>query len=111
MVSVVIAALLVLHKPDKSFGATHGKGLNCGAKLFIFDEPTVGVDVGAKAEIYRLLASLLAKGAGIIMVSSSLPKVYNLAGALHAFRAGGLVASPGLKDATQETILTEAIGV
>ena len=52
-----------------------GKWLNHGAKLFIFDEPTVGVDVGTKAEIYRLLGSLLQKGAGIIMISSYLPEV------------------------------------
>ena len=117
MVSVVTAAptdgapLLALHKPTSLSARLTGKGLNHGAKLFIFDEPTVRVDAGAKAEIYRLLASLLAKGAGVIMVSSYLPKVYKLAGALHVFRAGGLVASRGHRDATQETILTEAIGV
>ena len=123
MASVVTAAptdgapLLALHKLDKHFGATHalkvviGKWLNYGAKLFIFDEPTVALDVGAKAEIHRLLASLFAKGAGVIMVSSYLPGVYDLADTLHVFRAGGLVASQGHKDATQEIILTEAIGV
>ena len=68
MASVVTAAptdgapLLALHKLDKHFGATHalkvviGKGLNYGVKLFIFDEPTVALDVGAKAEIHWLLA-------------------------------------------------------
>ena len=45
------------------------------------------------------------------MVSSYLPKVYKLAGALHVFRAGGLAASHGHKGASQDTILTEAIGV
>ncbi len=88
-----------------------GKWLNHGAKLFIFDEPTVGVDVGTKAEIYRLLGSLLKQGAGIIMISSYLPEVYELADTLHVFRAGRLVATHGHKDATHETILTEAIGV
>ncbi len=88
-----------------------GKWLNHGAKLFIFDEPTVGVDVGTKAEIYRLLGSLLQKGAGIIMISSYLPEVYELADTLHVFRAGKLVASHRHKDASHETILTEAIGV
>ncbi len=88
-----------------------GKWLNHGAKLFIFDEPTVGVDVGTKAEIYRLLGSLLKQGAGIIMVSSYLPEVYELADTLHVFRAGRLVATHGHKDASHETILTEAIGV
>jgi len=88
-----------------------GKWLNHGAKLFIFDEPTVGVDVGTKAEIYRLFGALLREGAGIIMISSYLPEVYELADALHVFRAGRLVASHGHRDASHETILTEAIGV
>ncbi|HVP98066.1 MAG TPA: sugar ABC transporter ATP-binding protein, partial [Roseiarcus sp.] len=88
-----------------------GKWLNHGAKLFVFDEPTVGVDVGTKAEIYRLLASLLKQGTGIIMISSYLPEVYELADTLHVFRAGAIVASHGHKDASHETILTEAIGV
>jgi ribose transport system ATP-binding protein len=88
-----------------------GKWLNHGAKLFIFDEPTVGVDVGTKAEIYRLLASLLKKGAGIIMISSYLPEVYELADTFHVFRAGKLVATHGRKDTSHEAILTEAIGV
>jgi ribose transport system ATP-binding protein len=111
------APLLALHKLDRRFGATHtlkvviGKWLNHGAKLFIFDEPTVGVDVGAKAEIYWLLASLLRKGAGVIMISSYLPEVYEFADMLHVFRAGAIAASHGRKDASQETMLTEAIGV
>jgi ribose transport system ATP-binding protein len=88
-----------------------GKWLNHGAKLFIFDEPTVGVDVGTKAEIYRLLGSLLQAGAGVIMVSSYLPEVYELADTLHVFRSGALVARHGHKEASHETILTEAIGV
>ena len=88
-----------------------GKWLNHGAKLFIFDEPTVGVDVGTKAEIYRLLGSLLQQGAGIIMISSYLPEVYELADTLHVFRGGTIVATHGRKEASHEAILTEAIGV
>lgn len=88
-----------------------GKWLNHGAKLFIFDEPTVGVDVGTKAEIYRLFGALLSKGAGILLVSSYLPEVYELADRLHVFRAGRQIASHGFKAASHEQILTEAIGV
>jgi len=88
-----------------------GKWLNHGAKLFIFDEPTVGVDVGTKAEIYRLLGSLLSNGAGVIMISSYLPEVYELADTLHVFRRGGIAATHSYKDASHETILSEAIGV
>jgi ribose transport system ATP-binding protein len=88
-----------------------GKWLNRGADLFIFDEPTVGVDVGTKAEIYRLLADLLKQGAGIIMISSYLPEVYELADTLHVFRNGHLTGSNGFHEATHEQVLAEAIGV
>jgi ribose transport system ATP-binding protein len=88
-----------------------GKWLNHGADLFLFDEPTVGVDVGTKLEIYRLLAKLLQGGAGIIMVSSYLPEVYELSDVLHVFRHKRLVASYRYKEASVEAILTQAIGV
>src|SRR4029077_1966503 len=70
-----------------------GKWLNHGADLYIFDEPTVGVDVGTKVEIYKLFARLLKAGAGIILISSYLPEVYDLSDTLHVFRRGRLVAT------------------
>jgi ribose transport system ATP-binding protein len=92
-----------------------GKWLNHGAQLFIFDEPTVGVDVGTKVEIYKLFAKLLKSGAGIILISSYLPEVYDLADTLHVFRRGRLVASHDSahtkEKALHEAILTEALGV
>lgn len=88
-----------------------GKWLNHGAKLFIFDEPTVGVDVGTKVEIYKLFAALLRSGAGIILISSYLPEVYDLSDTLHVFRRGRLVASHVDTKGSPETILAEAIGV
>lgn len=88
-----------------------GKWLSHGARLFIFDEPTVGVDVGTKAEIYRLFAKLLKEGAGIILISSYLPEVYELADRLHVFRGGKLVASHDFHAASHEEVLGEAIGV
>ena len=88
-----------------------GKWLNHGADLFIFDEPTVGVDVGTKAEIYRLLAQLLKNGAGIILISSYLPEVYELADTLHVFRNGRLTGTNAFRAATHEELLAEAIGV
>jgi ribose transport system ATP-binding protein len=88
-----------------------GKWLNHGADLFIFDEPTVGVDVGTKAEIYRLLAQLLKNGAGIVLISSYLPEVYELADTLHVFRNGRLTGSSGFHEASHEEVLAEAIGV
>ncbi|WP_062203277.1 sugar ABC transporter ATP-binding protein [Aureimonas sp. AU12] len=88
-----------------------GKWLNHGAELFIFDEPTVGVDVGTKAEIYRLFAKLLKNGAGILLISSYLPEVYELSDTLHVFRTGRVVGSSGFHTATHEDILAQAIGV
>ncbi|WP_244630995.1 sugar ABC transporter ATP-binding protein [Aureimonas sp. ME7] len=88
-----------------------GKWLNHGAELFIFDEPTVGVDVGTKAEIYRLFGELLKNGAGILLISSYLPEVYELADTLHVFRAGRLVGTSAFHEGTHEDILTQAIGV
>jgi ribose transport system ATP-binding protein len=86
------------------------KWLNHGARVFIFDEPTVGVDVGTKAEIYRLFSTLLREGAGIILISSYLPEVYELADTLHVFRAGRIAASYEHKSASHEDILMRAIG-
>jgi ribose transport system ATP-binding protein len=92
-----------------------GKWLNHGANLYIFDEPTVGVDVGTKVEIYKLFAKLLKGGAGIILISSYLPEVYDLSDTLHVFRRGRLVATHDSahvsEKALHETILTQALGV
>jgi len=87
-----------------------GKWLNHGAELFILDEPTVGVDVGTKVEIYKLMAALLRKGAGIILISSYLPEVYDLSDSLYVFRRGRMVAQHARNSADHETILKEAIG-
>ena len=88
-----------------------GKWLNCSAELFLFDEPTVGVDVGTKAEIYRLMAELLKNGAGILFISSYLPEVYELADTLHVFRSSHLVGTNSFHGASHEQVLAEAIGV
>ena len=88
-----------------------GKWLAHGAKLFIFDEPTVGVDVGTKVEIYKIFARLLKEGAGIILISSYLPEVYDLCDTLHVFRKGRIAGSHAGTKPDQEAVLTEAIGV
>ncbi len=88
-----------------------GKWLNCGAELFLFDEPTVGVDVGTKAEIYRLMAELLKNGAGILFISSYLPEVYELADTLHVFRGSHLVGTNSFRGKSHEEVLAQAIGV
>ena len=87
-----------------------GKWLSHGAAVYLFDEPTVGVDVGTKVEIYKVFASLLRAGAGIVLISSYLPEVYALSDRLHVFRGGTSVASFAAGEASTETILAEALG-
>ncbi|WP_246245984.1 sugar ABC transporter ATP-binding protein [Mesorhizobium zhangyense] len=87
-----------------------GKWLAHGADIYIFDEPTVGVDVATKAEIYRIIAGLLHAGAGVIIISSYLPEVYDLADTLHVFRQGSLVSTHSFKAVSQDRILATAIG-
>ena len=88
-----------------------GKWLNHGADLYIFDEPTVGVDVGTKVEIYRLFAKLLKNGAGIILISSYLPEVYDLSDTLHVFRRGDWYPVTLPQRRPRRQILSQAIGV
>ncbi len=79
-------------------------------KLLILDEPTRGIDIGAKKDIYDLMNELTAKGVSIIMVSSELPEVIGMSDrilVIHEGRAAGIVDH---KDATQTRIMTLATG-
>ena len=60
------------------------------AKVLLFDEPTKGVDVGAKAEIYKVIGDLAKEGLGVIVVSSYLPEVLGLADRVLVMREGGV---------------------
>lgn len=68
-----------------------GKWINHGADIYIFDEPTAGVDVATKREIYFIFADLLKKGAAIILISSYLPEVYDLSDRLMVMYRGRMV--------------------
>ncbi len=74
--------------------------------LFIFDEPTRGVDVGAKAEIYELLNELARNGAGILVISSDLPEVVGVSDRIYVIRDGKVAAELAGKDITQQNIGT-----
>ena len=81
---------------------------NC--EVYIFDEPTRGVDVGAKVEIYKLMESLAKEGAGIIMISSELPEILNMSDRILVMYNGQIVKEFERSEATQENILSYAIG-
>jgi ribose transport system ATP-binding protein len=68
------------------------KALARDTRLFIFDEPTIGIDVGAKTEIYGFLKELVATGVGILLISSELPEILNLCNRVYVIRRGRVVA-------------------
>lgn len=74
------------------------------SRVLIFDEPTRGVDVGAKAEIYALMRRLVAEGAGIIMISSELPEAIGMCDRLLVMREGRVVGELPKEEATAERV-------
>jgi ribose transport system ATP-binding protein len=84
------------------------KWLLTEADIFFFDEPTRGIDVGAKVEVYRLMNALLARGAAIVMISSELPEVLGMSDRILVMREGRIVAEMDGASATQERIMTLA---
>ena len=79
--------------------------------ILILDEPTRGVDVGAKYEIYSIIRELTAKGTAVIMVSSELPEVMNMSDRLFVMRDKQLVKEFDTKNLTQDQVMIYATGV
>ena len=79
-------------------------------EILILDEPTRGIDVGAKFEIYKLMIQLAEKGVGIIMISSDLPEILNVSDRLLVIDRNQIVAELDPKDTTQEKIMTYITG-
>lgn len=78
------------------------------AKILIFDEPTRGIDVGAKKEVYNLINSLVQNGVGVIMVSSELPEVMGMSDRILIMSHGRITGELSAPEATQEKILNYA---
>jgi ribose transport system ATP-binding protein len=81
------------------------------ARLFIFDEPTKGVDIGSKEEIYKFMTELAREGKAIIMVSSDMPELLSMSDRIGIMRSGELVKIIDSHNATEEKILTEFFGL
>ena len=79
-------------------------------RVLILDEPTQGIDVGAKAEIHRLMGDLAAQGLAILMISSELPEVLGMSDRLLVMRGGTIVGELSRAEATQERVLSLALG-
>jgi rhamnose transport system ATP-binding protein len=87
-----------------------GKWLATQPKLLILDEPTRGIDVGAKAEIHRLMGELAAQGLAVLMISSELPEVLGMSDRVLVMREGRIVAEFSRQEATQEAIGAAMMG-
>jgi len=86
------------------------KWLCTKAKVFIFDEPTRGIDVGAKAEIHGFMNELVKEGAAVLMISSELPEIIGMSDRIYIMRAGKIVKEIPHSEATQEVIIEFAMG-
>ena len=85
-----------------------GKWLAADAKIMIFDEPTRGIDIGAKSEIYKIMRELVEQGKGVMMVSSELPELLAVCDRIVVFNEGEIKAILDGKDATEELIMHAA---
>ena len=86
------------------------KWLAARPDVLILDEPTRGVDVGAKQEIYSIINDLAANGMAIIMVSSDLPEIINMCDNVCVVRSGRIVAKLPRNEITQEKVMYYATG-
>ncbi|MGE5587763.1 MAG: sugar ABC transporter ATP-binding protein [Clostridia bacterium] len=86
------------------------KWLTANPRILILDEPTIGIDVGAKEEVYKIMRSLAARGVGIIMVSSEMPEIIGMSDRVLVMREGRIVKELSSDNLTQETIMSWAIG-
>ena len=88
-----------------------GKWLFNQSKILIFDEPTRGIDVGAKYAVYQLMERLAREGVGIIMISSELPEILGMSDRVIVLHEGRLAATLNTPETDQEQILSFAAGV
>ena len=82
---------------------------NCS--VYIFDEPTRGIDVGAKVEIYKLMQSLAREGAGVIMVSSELMEIMNMSDRIEVVYDGRIVKEFAKGESTEEEVMEYSLGL
>jgi ABC-type sugar transport system ATPase subunit len=87
-----------------------GKWFNTGGEIYIFDEPSLGIDVGSKQEIYKVMVDLLKEDKAILMVSSDMPEVISMSDRVIVFKQGQIAGELAGKDITEEAILTLSIG-
>ncbi|MET3920157.1 sugar ABC transporter ATP-binding protein [Arthrobacter sp. UYEF20] len=88
--------------------AVFGRWIMAGSTVLLLDEPTRGVDVGAKVEIYELMNQITAAGGAVVMVSSELPEVLGMSDRILVMRDGEIAGELSAADATQDAVMTLA---
>jgi rhamnose transport system ATP-binding protein len=86
------------------------KWLNTEPTVLILDEPTRGIDVGAKADVHRIIDELARSGLAVILISSDLPEVLAMSDRVLVMREGEQTGLFERADATQENVMTAAVG-
>lgn len=86
------------------------KGLMCRPQVLILDEPTRGVDVGAKKEIYQLINRFKTEGLSVILVSSDMPEVLGMSDRIIVMKEGSVMSEFSRTEASQEKLLAAALG-
>ena len=86
------------------------KWILCDPDIYIFDEPTRGIDVGAKSEIYRLMRQLVQEGKSIIMISSEMPEILGMCDRVIVLHEGKKMGELKNQEITQERIMVYASG-
>ena len=86
-----------------------GKWLNTEIDVFIFDEPTRGIDVGAKYEIYLLINELVKEGKSVIMISSELPEIMGMSDRILVIKNGTIAGDFNVADMTAHDFIENAI--
>jgi ribose transport system ATP-binding protein len=88
-----------------------GRWLTVGPRVLILDEPTRGVDIGAKYEIYRIINEQVGRGVAVLVVSSDLPEALGISDRVLVVRGGRIVAELDRSEATEEAVMLHATGV
>lgn len=112
--------MIQIHPPDPNYITASlsggnaqkviiGKWLTTDADIIIFDEPTKGIDVGAKAEIYKIMEDMVAQGKSIIMVSSELPEIIGMSDRVVVMREGRKVKELERSELSEEVLLHYAM--
>ena len=86
------------------------KWLEAGTRILLLDEPTRGIDVASKAQIYALVRDLCERGMGIVLISSELPEVIENSNRILVMYRGTIAAELDRSEATEEKIISYAVG-